>query len=236
LIDQYNATRDEMVVRRSTPLVLDLQINRPESESRLTSAMVQILVSELATAYSDETKLVVIRGSGADFCTGTDEPSETPGTGLALRLQIKNLLDLIAHAPFFSIACLHGRAFDAGADIAAMCDWRLASPGSGICFARNRQPDSVPSVRRLNDIIGGFRAFDVVVRRSVIPAETALNWGLVTEVLAVDAFGSYLDELSEALQGTGKTSIAVLREATRVQDGSADIERVVRSSAAVVSR
>jgi enoyl-CoA hydratase/carnithine racemase len=189
------------------------------------------MMEELSKAYLDQTRLVVFRGSGRDFCLGTENPGSSDG-GMTLSLQIENLLSLISRAPFFSVACLHGATFDVGADVAVMCDWRLLSPQSQLCFAKARSPDTVPSARRLKEIVGGFHAFDFLVRRTLVHAQTALDCGLATELVAAEAMPAYLGDLLENLQKTEKQSIAILREATGARDGTADLERVVRSSAA----
>lgn len=216
---------NEVIATRTSPYVLNICLNRPDSGNSLNSVMTQALIDLLAHAYSDQTKLVVFGGSESAFCTGCEG-------GAALEVQIENVLKLIARAPFFSVARLHGPASDVGADIAITCDWRLMSTESWLCFARTRQPDAALSARRLGEIIGGFRAFDFLIRRSVVGAQDALNNGLATEIVAADTIDSYIDEISRSLNDTRKESIAILREAIGVRDGAADIERVVRSSAA----
>lgn len=229
---QPDEDRREIVTSRRSASVLDIQLNRPASGNRLTKTAAELLISTLAGAYGDQTRFVVISGRGADFCTGAEAADMHPGAGLALRLQMENILNLIARAPFFSIACLHGRVFDSGADLAAMCDWRLASAEAQLCFRTDRQPDEVYSARRLSDIVGGFRAFDLIMRGSVVPAEAAHGWGLVTDLVEMGALASHLEDLCGSLGRSGKESIAILREAIRTADGAADVERVVRSTAA----
>lgn len=231
--DSESERQNDIAATRPDAFVLELCLNRPGAGNRVTRAMAERLIAELAAAYMSDTKLVVIRASGDDFCLGSEAPVAQPGASLAQNLYYEHILKLIQRAPYFSIACVQGQAIDFGADIAVCCDWRLASSNSEFCFSRHRQPDAALSSKRLADIIGGFRAFDTLVRRATLSAEKALSNGLLTDMVEAEQCAPFLTEFRQTLASIEKNSIVILRDAIGATDGSADIERVVRSSAIV---
>ncbi len=69
--------------------VARLTINRPDAGNMLTLEMIDALADMVADAgRRAETKAIVLRGAGADFCTGRDPagaPERRPTTALEMR-------------------------------------------------------------------------------------------------------------------------------------------------------
>jgi enoyl-CoA hydratase/carnithine racemase len=82
------------------------------------------------------------------------------------------------------IARIDGYAFGAGLELAACCDFRIASERSG--FGMQEVRLGIPSVveaARLPSLIGFGRTRLLLCTGRIIDAQTALRWGLVEEVL-----------------------------------------------------
>jgi 2-(1,2-epoxy-1,2-dihydrophenyl)acetyl-CoA isomerase len=96
------------------------------------------------------------------------------------------------------IAAVNGPAAGAGLSLAAACDVRIASDAASFVpgfIGIGLIPDSGGSwfVHRL---LGYARAFEWMVSNRRLSAEDALEWGLVSEVVAADEFESRVAELA----------------------------------------
>jgi 2-(1,2-epoxy-1,2-dihydrophenyl)acetyl-CoA isomerase len=112
------------------------------------------------------------------------------------------------------IAAVNGPAAGAGLSLAAACDVRVASdtatfvPGFiGIGLV----PDSGGSwfIHRL---LGFARAFEWMVSNRRLSAEEALEWGLVSEVVAAEAFEARVAELAAWYAGLPTRGVAMTKQ------------------------
>ncbi|MDP3759966.1 MAG: enoyl-CoA hydratase/isomerase family protein [Ramlibacter sp.] len=223
----------DLIVRQRGAYTRQLQLNRPGRGNAMDEALSDGLITAVATAYADDTKLLVIGGEGKHFCSGFDRGSDDSGLGpkATLRLlKLESLLQLLWRAPFVTVACIHGKALGAGADLAAVCDYRLITRASTFAFPGFRLAGVSLGNRRLAELIGSHAAFDLVLRGTEIDCDSALACGLATGALEREDFDPFIAELQHQLQDIEKASINILREATRASsDGSRDIERLVQS-------
>jgi 2-(1,2-epoxy-1,2-dihydrophenyl)acetyl-CoA isomerase len=184
---------DEVLTRRGGA-VLTITLNRPEVYNAFNADLHAALNAALTgEASSPEVRAVVITGAGKGFCAGQDlrEFQESPG-------DIRERLEETYHPNIRAlralekpvIAAVNGAAAGAGLSLACACDLRIASetatfvPGFvGIGLV----PDSGGTwfVHRL---LGFTRAFDWMCSNRRLSAAEALDWGLVSEVVAEDAF------------------------------------------------
>lgn len=162
-----------------------------------------------ALAEDDATKLLVLTGAGKAFCAGVDVSDHTADRVHEMldvfHAAIRHLLEL----RFPVVAAVNGAALGGGCELLLACDIVLAREG-----AKLGQPEirlgSLPPVAAvlLPRLIGRQRALDLVLTGRMIRAEEAREMGLVTRVLASDAFEA---EVSEYVQGLASLSRPVLR-------------------------
>lgn len=231
-----------VVVRRLGAHETEVLMNRPDRANALSTTMVAQLTQAVAAAYLDDTRLLTLRGQGRHFCSGFDRGANasaapTRAEMVGRGVQIESLLQLLWRAPFVTVACVQGKAVGAGADLAAVCDYRLAAAASSLSFPGFRLFGVSLGNRRLAQLIGGDKAFDIILRGAALPASQALEMGLLTHVLEAQAQQEFIAQLRPQLAEVQKQSIAILREATRAgSDGSADLDRIARSLAVGSSR
>jgi enoyl-CoA hydratase/carnithine racemase len=91
--------------------------------------------------------------------------------------------------PFPSVAALNGHAIGGGLELALSCDLRVASEEAkmGMPPARLGLVYSHTGLRKFVDAIGAPRTRELFFTARNVPARTALQWGLVNEVVAPDA-------------------------------------------------
>jgi 2-(1,2-epoxy-1,2-dihydrophenyl)acetyl-CoA isomerase len=171
--------------------VLTITLNRPDVLNAFNAALHRALATALEEARADDVRAVVITGAGRGFCVGQDltEFREAPGDiGDRLRGNYHpNILALRAlEKPV--LAAVNGPAAGAGLSFACACDLRLAAESATFVPAFiniGLVPDSGGTyfVRRL---LGTARAFEWMTSGRRLGAAEALEWGLVSEVVADD--------------------------------------------------
>src|SRR6202161_4205490 len=106
--------------------------DRAAARNALTRAMCDDIVAAAAAPRDDaEVRLVLIRGSGPVFCAGADlkeRKGMTPDEVRARRLAAYAAYGAIESLPMPAIAVVHGPAVGSGCDIAAACDFVIATP------------------------------------------------------------------------------------------------------------
>ena len=183
---------DEVLTARRGA-VLTITLNRPETYNALNRAVHDALREALAEAAETDVRAVVMTGAGRGFCSGQDlrEFQSLPGG-------VRQALEETYHPNIRAIralekpvlAAVNGPAAGAGLSLAAACDVRIASDAANFVpgfIGIGLVPDSGGSwfVHRL---LGFARAFEWMVSNRKLSAEEALEWGLVSEVVAADDF------------------------------------------------
>ncbi|MGI9623063.1 MAG: enoyl-CoA hydratase/isomerase family protein [Acidimicrobiales bacterium] len=185
----------------SDPILLDVDgavatitMNRPDklnAQSAEWTARLNAVLDELAS--SGMIRAAVITGSGRAFCAGGDIDHPTFSTdgmenrrprveeGYALFRRLRSV-------PFPIVAAVNGPAVGSGVSLAAACTIRLASRSAYFSLAFvdvGVVPDQGASFL-LPQIIGVGRALHMASTGQRVDADTALAWGLVTEVCEDD--------------------------------------------------
>jgi enoyl-CoA hydratase len=170
--------------------IAHIQLNSPTSLNALTLEMGKDIASTLQTWESNPRIKVVIIESLVEkaFSVGIDLKEFTTNNTPEYR---RNFLDLWNSIATFSkpiIMSIHGYALGGGLEFALMGDILIAADSA--MFA---QPElsvgTIPGIgatQRLPRRIGMYRANDMILTGRRIDAETALNWGLVSQVVPLD--------------------------------------------------
>lgn len=205
-----------------------LTLDRPERGNALGDALVEGLHAGLDAALAGGARLVILRGSGRNFCTGLDLGDlEAASEGdLALRIiRIELLLQRVAGLPVTTACVAQGRVFGAGADLFAACDHRIALPGSSFAFP-GPAFGLVLGTARLATLVGDGPARRLLLAGAPVPAEEALRLGLATagEEGALDAARTAATRLDAE-------TVAALHGRTRRADDAGDLAALARSVA-----
>ena len=173
--------------------VATITLNRPEAGNRLTNAMAAAVADALR--QTQEARVILLRGAGADFCIGRDMQPPAPGARVSpldvMREDTGPMLDMFdafrrVKAPVLGV--VQGRAWGIGTVFAGICDvtltttqstFKLAELERGIppCIAMSPLLDRVPKKVLAH----------LVLSAEEMPADAALAAGLVSRVVAPDA-------------------------------------------------
>lgn len=174
-----------------------------------------------ALAKDRDIRVLVMAGSGEkSFIGGADikematldqASAETFITGL------RDLCEAVRQFPTPVIARLQGWCLGGGLEVAAACDLRIASQGSK--YAMPEVKVGIPSVIHaalLPRLIGWGRARWLILTAATIDAPTALNWGLVDEVVPEENLDSAIAAAAAAIAECGPEAMrsqkALLRQ------------------------
>lgn len=172
-----------------------ISLNRPKKLNSIVPEMFDLISEALDTAEADKSiRCVVITGVGdRAFCAGADvsflsklSSSEAEAVSRKGHKTFMKILQLLKPV----VAAVNGYALGGGCELAAACDFRIASEK-----ARFGQPEInlglIPGwggTQLLPRLIGLAKAKEMTMRGAMLNAEEALRAGLVNKVVAADKF------------------------------------------------
>jgi enoyl-CoA hydratase len=169
--------------------VATIRLNRPEARNALNSAMCAGLLAAARAATADPAvQLVLVRAAGPVFCAGADL-KERQGMDedqvRARRIRAFAAYEALESLPMPAIAVVEGAAVGSGCEIAAACDFIVATPQASF-----RTPEAlwgtVGATQRLPRILGKRLAKDMLYTGRKLTAEEAERHGLVARIVAAD--------------------------------------------------
>ncbi len=191
---------DEVLIGREGG-VLTITLNRPQVFNALTRSLQAELRAALDEAADPSVRCVVVTGAGKGFCAGQDlhEFGELSGSiSDALEETYHPVVRRIRALEKPVICALNGVAAGAGLSLAMACDVRVAAESAGLVpgfIAIGLVPDA-GGTWFLRQQLGGARAFEWMCSNRRLSAAEALEWGLVSEVVADVAFAVRVAELA----------------------------------------
>jgi enoyl-CoA hydratase len=222
---------DELQVSRHDG-VLSLTLDRPAKRNALSASLVESLHATVRAARTDGTRLLVLRGNGANLSAGFDlggDESRSDGDLLHRFVQIELLLQAIHHAPYDTLALAHGRNFGAGADLLVACEHRVASTDAtfrfpGLAFG------VVLGTRRLATRTGATWAHRTLAGMQTVTAGPGHDAGMLTAVANQDRWDEIVDETARTTRLLDQEGRAGMRRALVRDTRDADLADLVRSA------
>ena len=171
----------------------ELVLNRPHAANAMSPSMLRELNKALDVISKTPHRLLLISGSGNNFCAGADlrwmKESGTMGKAQNV-VEAKLLASFFARVsalPMPVVALVNGAAFGGAVGLVACCDYALASTTARFCLSEVRI-GLVPAVilpYLLHKVPRTFLA-RAGLTGEVFSAQEAQEQGLVTKVIAGD--------------------------------------------------
>jgi enoyl-CoA hydratase/carnithine racemase len=198
-----------------------LWIDRPERRNALTLGMIERLRDLFHQAAEDPAvRGLVLAGTGPSTCAGVDLEEFAEGTLDSVRRLITALAEACAAArtcPKPVAVAIQGHLLGGGLELACACDFRVAAPGA--LLGMPEVTIGIPSVIDAALLVrhaGLARAQEMLLTANPVPAEQALEWGLVNRVVEP---GRLLDACRELLgQVTRHDPAAIARQKRLIGD------------------
>ncbi len=198
--------------------VARITLNRPERRNALSLELMRELISALgAAAARSETRAIVIDAAGPAFSAGHDL-SEMIGRDEAFLEELfatcTQLMQTIHELPQPVIAQVHAIATAAGCQLVAACDLAVAADGArfatpGVKIGLFCSTPMVPVSRA----VGRKRAMQMLLTGEPIDAATALDWGLVNQVVPADELDAAVQRLTDAIARSSSYTVALGKQA-----------------------
>ncbi|MGB2220544.1 MAG: enoyl-CoA hydratase/isomerase [Henriciella sp.] len=177
-----------------------------------------LLALELA---ADEARCTIITGEGRAFCSGANLSANTgtaeqgkPDAGKALDSHYNPLIKMMKTHPHPIITAINGAAAGVGCSIGLMGDFIIAGK-SGYFLQAFRRIGLVPdggSTYLLTRMIGRAKAMQMTLFGEKLFADTALEWGLINQVVEDDALMATARAHARTLADGPTQALSLIRE------------------------
>jgi enoyl-CoA hydratase len=215
-----------VTVEKPRPHVTLITLNRPDRMNAMAfDVMVPFKEALEEVSFDNDTRVVVVTGAGAGFCSGAD--LEDPGwldifNGLTVpgiaRRAMKILDDVIKaihdmHQPV--IGAINGAAIGGGFCLSMATDIRIASDqayfrpagiNNGLTSAELGLSYLLPRA------IGTSRAFEIMLTGRDVTAEEAQRIGLVSKVVSSDALLQECYAVAERICGFSQLGVELSKQ------------------------
>ena len=208
---------EHVLVERSGDFAT-ITMNRPQRRNALSMAHMRELITAFREIGDSDAVGVVLAGNGPVFSSGHDlaEVAETDLAAIRKLLgTCTELMTLMQQIPQPVVARVHGLATAAGCQLVASADLAVASEEAGFATPGGKSGwfCHTPMVAVARNV-GRKRAMELAMSGDVIGAQTALDWGLVNQVVAAGQLDSAVQDLLERVtrgsaesKGMGKQAL-----------------------------
>jgi enoyl-CoA hydratase len=166
--------------------VATVSLNRPEVRNALNLQMCDALLAVTQDISRKDIRVVFVRGRGPVFCGGADlleRKGKSEEWIRARRMKAFAAYAALESLPMPCIALVHGAAIGSGVEIAAACDFIVATPDASF-RTPEAQRGTVGATQRLPRIIGKRLAKDLMFTGRSLSAAEAREAGFVSRIAA----------------------------------------------------
>lgn len=217
---------DEILVERHDGLVT-ITLNRPERKNAIHARNWADLDRVLTEVWHDpRDRAVLLTGAGGNFSSGADLSGGASGrkqteaeAGRALEstlyeMRRVNEITLRLHRmPKPTIAAVDGVCVGVALGLALACDLVVATDRARFCaiFAKRGLTLDGGTSWTLPRLVGARRAKQIAYFGDMIPADVALAWGLVNEVVPADGLAATAGEWAHRLASGPTTALSLIK-------------------------
>ncbi|HEY3725810.1 MAG TPA: enoyl-CoA hydratase-related protein [Solirubrobacteraceae bacterium] len=196
-------------------------MNRPDALNAWTRQLGQELLQAVDEAAADpEVRAIVLTGAGRAFSSGADLKAGhelgddgKPDVLTPLREVYNPLILRVRTVPKPVVAAVNGPAVGIGCSLALAADLVVASRSAYflLAFVNIGLGLDGGASQTLAARVGHARAFEIAYTGERIPAERALAWNMINEVVEDEQLGPRVTELTEKLAGGPPGSYASIK-------------------------
>ena len=198
-----------------------LTLNRPKQRNALDAAIIDGLTQTIEEAEADaETRCLVIRGAGGNFCAGRDL-TRPPDRDLALALaadetwtKVNRLLHTMSKP---TVAVVEGYAVAGGFTLAMICDFVLAEEEAkfGALEMRRGFPAAI-NTPVLTNLVGPRLALEFLMFGDLISARRLYEVGLINRLVdGAEALNQLVQQFVRNLVALDRDAVRMTKEALR---------------------
>ncbi len=192
---------ETITVEKSGPTAT-ISLNRPEARNAIVPQMMDDLWDAVRDVAADkQLRVLVLRGTGRDFCPGADLKAYVGSEQRATRPETFGISVILHEAPLVTVAAVKGACAGAGLGWASACDLRICDETArfNVAFLDVGMSGDMAGTWFLPRIVGAAKARELYFLPGKFDAAEAARIGLVNRVTAETAFEAELAALVERL-------------------------------------
>ena len=211
---------EHILVERSGDFAT-VTMNRPQRRNALSQDHMRELIQAFTELGDSDALGIVLAGNGPVFCSWhvfADVVDADLSEVRALLVTCTELMTLIQQVPQPVVARVHGLATAAGCQLVASTDLAVASEDAGFAAPGGKGGwfCHTPMVAIARNV-GRKRAAELALSGDVIDAPTALDWGLVNQVVPATQLDSAVQDLLERVTRGSAESKGIGKQALYAQ-------------------
>ncbi|MGK9273731.1 crotonase/enoyl-CoA hydratase family protein [Williamsia muralis] len=222
----------EVVVAHTEDSITTWTLNMPEARNPISGDEVVSRMVDLAAAANADrnVRVVILTGAGSAFSAGGNVKDMVDRVGMFGGNQadiqhgytggIQRLTRAIYGCEVPIIAAVNGPAVGAGCDLALMADMRIASENAFFAesFVKLGLIPGDGGAWLLPRAVGAARAAEMAFTGDRVDAATALEWGLVSRVVAADALMDTAKQLAARVASNPPNALRLTKKLLREAD------------------
>jgi 2-(1,2-epoxy-1,2-dihydrophenyl)acetyl-CoA isomerase len=190
--------------------IATIMLNSPQNLNAITADLAEEMIAALDRCDTDEAvRVIVITGSGRAFSSGGDiaamKQALTQGSAvIMLGPGVKKVSELalkIRSVRKPVIAAVNGFAAGAGANLAFVCDFRIAVEQAQFieAFINIGLVPDMGGVYLLTKAVGYAKATELTMTGAPLTAQDALSFGLVNQVVPAESLNETVEKFAKKL-------------------------------------
>lgn len=204
----------------STAGVAALTIARPDRLNALSGQTVDELRTAVEETGRSGARCLLLTGEGRGFSSGADLASGgglPEDAGAALEKHFNPLIEALFALPIPVVAAVNGPAAGAGCSLALAADIVLAARSAYFlqAFVNIGLIPDAGATWLLPRLAGRARAMEMMMLGERIPAETALEWGMISRVVDDEHLESEAVALATRLAQGPTVALGLIRSLAR---------------------
>jgi 2-(1,2-epoxy-1,2-dihydrophenyl)acetyl-CoA isomerase len=213
-------TYEHIRLEQSPAAVATITIARPDRLNALSGQTVDELRAAVGEAGRSGARCLLLAGegrgfsSGADLATGGGLPDDV---GASLEKHFNPLLEALFDLPIPVVAAVNGPCAGAGCSLALAADLVVAGRSAYFlqAFVNIGLIPDAGATWLLPRLAGRARAMEMMMLGERIPAETALEWGMIARVVDDEALESEAVALATRLAQGPTVALGLIRRLAR---------------------
>lgn len=205
--------------------VATVTLNRPEARNALNrKAYAELEQVFLDLQKNGDVRCIILTGTDPAFCSGDDVKELMTGENKDVTTRLRAVrpgttpaATAILDCDRPVIAAVNGAAVGWGMDMSLFADFRIASERArfGELFVKRGLVSDVGGLVRLPRIVGPQKAAELLFTGEIIDAQTALEIGLVLDVVPHEALLDRANELARKIADNPPLAVRYLKEGLR---------------------
>jgi cyclohexa-1,5-dienecarbonyl-CoA hydratase len=210
--------------------ITKLTINRPPVNVVNYETLMEINAALEALGKDEETKVLLIRGSGSRaFCAGIEVKDHLGEMMPRMMKEFDRMFRLLRGLDKPSIAVVNGVALGGGCELVAGCDMAIAAEKAELGQPEIKLGGLAPAAAALfTRIMGEKKAFELILLGDNISAKEAERIGLVNKVVSEEELDTTAEEIARRFIDKSSLSLKLVRDALYQCADTAEFDKAVQ--------